>query len=67
MKLFIDPIAFIGWGIFFVVQCSLAIDFVIVEVSLVIGAVVIEQFAVALLESIFAHALVLDSVLEKFL
>lgn len=67
MKLLVQPLAIIRGSILLIVQRALAVDLVVVEVALVVGSVIVQQFPIALFQSVLAHALVLDTVLEEFL
>ena len=67
MKLLVQPLAIIRGSILLIVQRALAVDLVVVEISLVVGSVIVQQLPIALFQSVLAHALVLDTVLEEFL
>ena len=67
VKLLFNPFTVICGMILLIVESSLAVDFVVVEVAFIIGAVVVDQFTVPLFQAIFAHALVLYAVLVNLL
>lgn len=63
VELLVLPLAVICWEVLPIIQHTLAAYLVVVEVSLVICTVVVNQFAITLFQPILAHTLILHPIL----
>lgn len=66
MELFIQPLPIISWFVFIVIQSSLSVNFIIVEITLIICSIGINQLSITLFQPIFAHSFILNSIIVYF-
>lgn len=67
VELLVQPLAVVRGVVLGVEEDPLAVDPVPLEVALVVGPVAVDQLAVALLQTVLAHPLVLHAVLVELL
>lgn len=67
VELLIEPFSVIGWMVLWVEKNTLSVDFIVMEIALIVSSVAVDQLSVTFLQTIFAHTFIFDTIFILFL